>query len=43
MTKLILQTDNTWTKRTIRTAIQTEADLLRKIMQKIQRKLQDFE
>ena len=43
MTKLILQTDNTWTKKKIRTVIQTEAALLRKIVQKSQQKLQDFE
>ena len=43
MTKLILETDNDWTKRKIRNIIQIETELLKKAIQRIQFKLRDFE
>lgn len=43
MTKLVVETNNDWTKKKIAGAIHTETDLLRKAVQRIQSKLQDFE
>lgn len=43
MTKLVVETNNDWTKKKIEGAIHTETDLLRKAVQKTQSKLQDFE
>lgn len=43
MTKLVVETNNDWTKKKIVGAIHTETDLLRKALQRIQSKLQDFE
>ncbi|RMF91138.1 MAG: hypothetical protein D6736_05665 [Nitrospinota bacterium] len=43
MTKLILETDNEWTKKKITEAIHTETAILRKAIQRIQEKLDAFE
>lgn len=43
MTKLVVETDDNWTKKKIKGAIHTETDLLRKAVQRGQSKLQDFE
>ena len=43
MTKLIVKTDNDWTKRKIRYAIHTETELLRNVVQRTQNKLIEFE
>jgi len=43
MTKLVVETDDNWTKKKIKGAIHTEAGLLRKAVQRIQSKLRDFE
>ena len=43
MTKLIVQTDNEWTKRKIIDAIHIEAEILKKAVFRIQNKLRDFE
>lgn len=43
MTKLTLETDNTWTRKKIKGAIHTEIDLLRKAVKKTKEKLQGFE
>jgi len=43
MTKLIVETDNTWTKQRIRSVITTETEFLRKIIQRTQHKLRAFE
>ncbi len=43
MTRLVVETDNAWTKRKIVGAIHTEIELLRKSIQKTQGKVQDFE
>lgn len=43
MTKLILETDNEWAKRKIKDAIHIETELLRKVIQRTQNKLIEFE
>jgi hypothetical protein len=43
MTKLVVETNNDWTKKKIESAIHTEIELLRKAVQKTQGELQDFE
>lgn len=43
MTKLIVETDNEWTKRKITDAIHIEAEILKKAMVRTQDKLKDFE
>ena len=43
MTKLVLETKDDWTKKKIEEAVHTETDLLKKAVQKIQSKLQNFE
>ena len=43
MTKLVVETNNSWTKKKIEGAIHTETDLLRKAVQRTQSKLQEFE
>jgi hypothetical protein len=43
MTRLILETDNEWTKRKIKDAIQIEAEILKKAISRIQDKLKVFE
>ncbi len=43
MTKLIIETDNKWTREKIKFAINTEIHLLRKTADKIQNKIKDFE
>ncbi len=43
MTKLIIETDNKWTREKIKFAINTEIQLLRKTADKIQNKIKDFE
>ena len=43
MTRLIIETDDTWAREKIKDAIYIEIDLLRKIVNKIQHKLRDFE
>ena len=43
MTRLVVETDNAWTKKKIEGAIHIETDLLRKAVQKIQSKLREFE
>ncbi len=42
MTKLIIESDDNWTKEKIKDAIHTEIDILKKTEAKIQLKLQDF-
>jgi hypothetical protein len=43
MTKLIVETDNEWTKKKIKDAIHTEADILKQVIDRVQSKLKDFE
>lgn len=43
MTKIILETDNDWTIKKIKSAINTEAELLRKAVIRSQTKLEKFE
>ncbi len=43
MTRLIIETDDNWTREKIKFAINTEAQLLRKTADKIQNKIRDFE
>ncbi len=43
MTKLIIETDSNWTREKIKSAIHTEADILRKTAHNIQQKLNSFE
>jgi len=43
MTRLVVETDNDWTKRKIKGAITTEIELLRKSIQKTRDKINDFE
>ena len=43
MTKIILETDNDWTIKKIKSAINTEADLLRKAISRSRTKLDNFE
>lgn len=43
MTKLIIETDDTWAREKIKFAIDTEIHLLRKTVEKIEHKIQDFE
>lgn len=43
MTKLIIETNDEWTKRKIKDAIHIETELLRKVIQRIQSKLKNFE
>jgi hypothetical protein len=43
ITKLVVETNNDWTKKKIEGAIHTETDLLRKAVQRTQSKLREFE
>jgi len=43
MTKLILETDNDWTKRKIKTVLNTEKELFKRAINKSQVKLNNFE
>lgn len=43
MTKLIVETDNDWTKKKIKDVINTETNILRKTIDRIQNKLRNFE
>lgn len=43
MTKLIIETDDTWTREKIKFAIDVEIHLLKKALDKIQEKLNGFE
>ncbi|MBI4687112.1 MAG: hypothetical protein HY756_04940 [Nitrospirae bacterium] len=43
MTKLIIETDNNWTREKIKSAIHIEVDILRKTIHNIQEKLNNFE
>ncbi|MBF0566703.1 MAG: hypothetical protein HQK89_15870 [Nitrospirae bacterium] len=43
MTRLVLETDNDWTKRKIRGAVHTEIELLGKSIRRTQNKVKDFE
>ncbi len=43
MTKLIIETDDNWTKEKIKFAIEAEIHVLRKAAGKIQLKIQNFE
>ncbi|MBU4319760.1 MAG: hypothetical protein L6246_02870 [Thermodesulfovibrionales bacterium] len=43
MTRLVVETNDNWTKKKIAGAIHTETDLLRKVVQRTQSKLQEFE
>jgi hypothetical protein len=43
MTKLIIETDNEWTKKKIADAINTETEILKKVIYRIENKLRDFE
>lgn len=43
MTKLTIETDDSWTRGKIKIAINTEVQLLRKTADKIQIKIRDFE
>ena len=43
MTKLIIETDDDWTREKIKFAINTEAQLLRKTADKIRAKIRAFE
>ena len=43
MTKLIIETDDAWAREKIKFAIDTEIHLLKKTVEKIIRKIQDFE
>ena len=42
MTKLIIETDDNWTREKIKFAINTEAQLLRKTANRIQDKIREF-
>jgi hypothetical protein len=43
MTRLVVETDNDWTKKKIRGAILTEIELFKKAIQKTESKVQVFE
>lgn len=43
MTKLIVQSDNQWTKKKIKSALDKEKELLRRAIQRSQRKVDEFE
>jgi len=43
MTKLIVETDNEWTKRKIKDAIHIETEILKRAIDRTQGKLRDFE
>ncbi len=43
MTKLIVETDNEWTKKKIKDTIHTETEILKKVIDSIQEKLRAFE
>lgn len=43
MTRIILETDDNWTKRKIVNAINTETSLLKRVIQNTQDRLKDFE
>ncbi|GEM_PF-768486 len=43
MTKVIIQTDDEWTKRKIISAIHTEIELLKKAIEQVTERVQDFE
>ncbi|RJQ48014.1 MAG: hypothetical protein C4538_04465 [Nitrospiraceae bacterium] len=43
MTRLIIETDDNWTREKIKVAISTEAKLLRKTADRIQNKIWEFE
>ncbi len=43
MTRLIIETDDKWTREKIRFAIDTEIYLLKKALDKVQEKIQGFE
>ena len=43
MTKLILETDNNWTKRKIKTILNAEKNLIKRAINKSQEKLNEFE
>jgi hypothetical protein len=43
MTRLVVETDDAWTKKKIEGAIHTEVELLRKAIQKTESKVKGFE
>ena len=43
MTRLIIETDNNWTREKIKDSIHAEISLFRKTTDKLQHKLKDFE
>jgi len=43
MTRLIIETDDKWTRDKIRLAIDTEIHLLKKALYKVQEKIKEFE
>ena len=43
MTKLVIETDDSWTREKIRDSIYKETNLLKKAVEKIQNRLKDFE
>lgn len=43
MTKLIIETDDKWTRKKIKLAIDTEIYLLKKTLDKVQEKIEGFE
>lgn len=43
MTKLTIETDDTWTRGKIKSAIEIEIDVLRKTQDRIQQKIAEFE
>jgi len=43
MTKLIIETDDAWAREKIKFTIDTEIHLLKKTVEKIDRKIKDFE
>ena len=43
MTKLIVETNNEWTKKKITSAIKTETEILKKVIDRIRNKLKNFE
>ena len=43
MTRLIVESNNEWTKRKIKSALDIEIELLKKAVQKCKRKLDQFE
>jgi hypothetical protein len=43
MTKLVIETDDNWTKGKIRDSIYREIDILKKAVNRIQSKLREFE